>query len=513
MLFLDTEVVTNVTSQIIKKETQLDPVLAQVYNYVISGWPHVVDPSLVPFKTRQDELSTRHGCLLWGARVIVPPSLQEKVLQELHDTHPGISRMKALARSYVWWPNMDSDIELTVSSCSTCQSMRSNPSPVQIHPWTFPARPWSRIHVDFAGPISGCTYLVVVDAYSKFPEVVKMSTTSAKATVTTLRDIFSRHGLPEIIVSDNGPQFTATEFEHFCTSNGILHRTSAVYKPSTNGQAERVVQILKSAIKQAHLTNADVDTVIANHLLVYRTTPHSTTGEPPSLLLMGRRLRNRLDLLTPSLETSVEARQYSTMVSRTAHRGLRKFNAGDSVLAQNFGRGAKWVRGVVTEVLGSRHYIVKVAGNLWKRHIDQLLRRPADAASTRGFSASNYQSMPLDVSPDMDQPYESVPDSTIPSTYVPPTATLDESILASTGDSPVPNKQPAVSMPVIDFPVISQPATLPETSPEISDAANVDDTLVVQPNSFCEYPADAEKRYPTRTTRRPPRHLKDYELK
>ena len=197
------------------------------------------------------------------------------------------------------------------------------------------------------------------------------------------------------------------------------------------------------------------------------------------------------------------------MVSRTAHRGFRKFNAGDSVLARNFGRGGKWVRGVVTEVLGSRHYIVKVAGNLWKRHIDQLLRRPADVASTHGFSASNYQSMPLDVSPNMDQPYEIVPDSIMPSTYIPPTATSDESILASTGDSPVPNKQPTVSMPVTDRPVISQPAPLPE----ISDAANVDDTLVVQPNSLCEYPADTEKRYSTRTTRRPPRHLKDYELK
>ena len=255
----------------IKKETQRDPVLSHVYKYVISFWPHVVDPSLVPFKTRQDELSTRQGCLLWGALVIVPPSLQEKVLQELHETHPGISRMKALARSYVWWPNMDSDIELTVSSCSTHQSMRSDPSPVQIqiqiHPWTFPAQPVS-IHVDFAGPMSGCTYLVVVDAYSNFPEVVKMSTTSAKATVTTLRDIFSRHGLPEIIVSDNGPQFTASEFEQFCTSIGILHRTSAAYKPSTNGQAERVIQILKSAIKQAQLTNADVYTVIANHSII-----------------------------------------------------------------------------------------------------------------------------------------------------------------------------------------------------------------------------------------------------
>ena len=111
----------------IKKETQLDPVLSQVYNYVIRGWPHVVDPSLVPFKTRKDELSTRRGCLIWGARVIVPPSLQQRVLQELLDTHPGISRMKALALSYVWWPNMDSDIELTVSSCSTYQSMRLDP--------------------------------------------------------------------------------------------------------------------------------------------------------------------------------------------------------------------------------------------------------------------------------------------------------------------------------------------------------------------------------------------------
>ena len=82
-------------------------------------------------------------------------------------------------------------------------------------------------------------------------------------------------------MSDNGPQFTATEFEQFCTSSGILHRTSAAYKPFTNGQVERGVQILKSAIKQAHLTNADVDTVIANHLLVYRPTPHSTTDEPP----------------------------------------------------------------------------------------------------------------------------------------------------------------------------------------------------------------------------------------
>jgi len=196
---------------------------------------------VVPFKNKRDELTTQQGCVLWGTRVVVPPSLQEKVLHELHETHPGISRMKVLSRSYVWWPNIDAHIERTVSSCSTCQTMRSAPPTAQIHPWVFPAQAWSCIHVDFAGPISGQMCMVVVDAYSKFPEVVKMTNITAGTTITALRDIFSRHGLPEILVSENGSQFTLKEFEKFCVNNGILHRTTAVYKPSTNGQAERVV--------------------------------------------------------------------------------------------------------------------------------------------------------------------------------------------------------------------------------------------------------------------------------
>lgn len=156
-----------------------------------------------------------------------------------------------------------------------------------------------------------------------------------------------------------------------------MYQASAAYKPSTNGQAERVVQILKSAIEQAQLTNKDVSAVIAKYLLVYRHIPHSTTGEAPSLLLMGRRLRIRLDLLIPSVENHVEVRQYSPMVNRTAKRGLRQFHAGDAVLARNYGREEKWIPRVVTEVLGgSRHYMVEVFGSLWKRHVDQLLRRP-----------------------------------------------------------------------------------------------------------------------------------------
>ena len=117
----------------------MDPVLTQAYSFIIGGWPSVVDPAVAPFKSKRNELTTQQGCILWGTRVVVPSSLEEKVLQELHDSHPGISRMKALARSYIWWPNIASHIERTVSSCKTCEFMRSAPPTGQIHPWLFPA--------------------------------------------------------------------------------------------------------------------------------------------------------------------------------------------------------------------------------------------------------------------------------------------------------------------------------------------------------------------------------------
>jgi len=123
--------------------------------------------------------------------------------------------------------------------------------------------------------------------------------------------LFSRHGPYEVLVSDNGLQFVSHEFEMFCLNNGTLHKTSAVCKPATNGQAERVVRILKIAVKQAQLTHRDVDAVIAHYLLVYRSTPHATTGEIPSVLLVGRRLRTKHDLMIPSVKAHAQRKQLS----------------------------------------------------------------------------------------------------------------------------------------------------------------------------------------------------------
>ena len=370
--FFEAGVVTNVTAEMIKKKTQVDPVLSLVlYRYIQSGWPSVVvDADMIPYKNRSDQLTIHQGCILWGARVVVPPSLRSAMLTELHDTHLGMTRMKGLAKSYVWWPKIDSDIEQTVSTCPVCpvcHKMRSEPAKAPVHPWSGPFH--HSLGLAFISTLLG---LLLGIAYSKFPEVVKMTTTTATTTINALRDIFS-HGLPEILVSDNGPQFIAGEFQQFCCNNGIMHRTSAAYKPSANGQAERVVQILKSTIEQAQITKQDVNVVIAKSLLVYRNAPHSTTGAAPSVLLKGRRLQTRLGLVFPSVQELVKQKQYKVL-ERSANLNVRSFVKWENVLARNYQGKEKWIPGVVTKVLSSRNYMVRISGYLWKRHVDQLVK-------------------------------------------------------------------------------------------------------------------------------------------
>ena len=160
--------------------------------------------------------------------MIIPSILRKTVLTQLHEVHPGINRMKALARSFVWWPGIDKDIELRLKSCKECCSNQSNPASAPVHPWESPKKPWERIHIDFAGPFMGKMFLIVVDSFSKWIEVEVMSCATANATVGRMRRIFATHGLPLVVVSDNGPAFVGEEFEHFMQKNGVRHTYSTI---------------------------------------------------------------------------------------------------------------------------------------------------------------------------------------------------------------------------------------------------------------------------------------------
>ena len=157
-------------------------------------------------------MSIEQDCLIWGLRVIIPSKLQMSLLEELHTAHPGIVRMKEIARSYIWWPKIDEDIEYLVRHCESCQQTRNIPAIAPLMPWLWPNSPWCRVHIDFAEK-DGRDFLIVVDAHSKWPEIMLMNSTTATATITVLRDLFSKYVIPVQIVSDNGPQFRSAEFE------------------------------------------------------------------------------------------------------------------------------------------------------------------------------------------------------------------------------------------------------------------------------------------------------------
>ena len=176
---------------------------------------------------------------------------------------------------------MDKDLEEKVKNCDVCQEHQHKPQPAT---WEWP---WTRLHADYARPFMGKMFLIVVNAYCKCLELKPVSSATSSVTIEQLRSIFSTHGLPEVLVTDNGTSFTSVEFQEFMKNNGINHVKSAPYHPASNGLAEKAVQTLKGSMKKYSPDN--LNTQLVRFLFRYRITPHSTTGVvAPAELLLGR---------------------------------------------------------------------------------------------------------------------------------------------------------------------------------------------------------------------------------
>nr|XP_056710963.1 uncharacterized protein K02A2.6-like [Euleptes europaea] len=347
----------------IAAHTAKDRTLARVLNWVGKGWPAArLEGEFKPFCTQQHELSLNKGCLLWGNRVVVPAKLRTKVLEALHACHPGIVRMKALARSYVWWPGIDAAVEEWVSRCQPCQESWPEMPRAPTHHWESTHKPWSRLHIDFAGPFQSKTFLIGVDSYSKWLEVADVGSMTSRVVVQELRKLFATHGLPDTVVSDNRAQFTSTEFQEFMAKNGIHHKTSAPFHPATNGQAERMVHTTKEAMWRIECN--DWDRGLAEFLLYQHTTPNSATGKSPAELLMGHRPKTPLDRLHPDLAPECPRHREEPATPRVVEQDA-------PIYAHNYGMGPAWIPATVQDATGPVSYRVATPeGRVLQRHID-----------------------------------------------------------------------------------------------------------------------------------------------
>lgn len=182
-------------------------------------------------------------CLLWGSRVVIPSKLQPVVLNLLHEQHPGVSRMKMLARSR--WPGLDQAIEDTVATCNICQVTRNVEPRIPFKQWSMTTFRWQRVHIDYVEDLNTREQLLIlVDSFSKWIEVFVMKTTTSTKTIERIRTLFSSFGLPKEIVTDNATCFSSYELQDFSKENGGK-LTSPPYHCESNGVVERCVHTFK----------------------------------------------------------------------------------------------------------------------------------------------------------------------------------------------------------------------------------------------------------------------------
>ena len=283
-------------------------------------------------------------------------------------------------------------------------------------------------------------FLVVIDAYSKWLEVHCMKSTTSSATIEKLREIFAIHGLPATLVSDNGSNFTSSEFEEFMKRNGIKHIKVAPYHPVSNGLAERAVRVFKEGFEK--MGEGSIQTKLSRFLLSYRTTPHSTTGVPPAELLMKGKLRTQLDRLYPNVADRVRSKQSKQKAAHDYHAKERILDEGQAVYVKDFRYKKTWMPGTVVDKTGPVSARIQLDdGSVSRRHQDHVrVRESKPALDTVGSEVLEAAPMAISIPVATSEPdASSPPKSSSPDTHKPPST--------SPVKSPV-NRSPKQSRPV-----------------------------------------------------------------
>lgn len=313
--------------------------------------------------------SLQSGCVLRGLRVYVPTTFRPAILEELHSGHLGIVKCKALARSLVYWPNIDKDIENMCRACTACALHKGHPLPKTTHHWEYPSTVWERIHLDYA-TYGGKYYLVIVDSHSKWPEVFITPDMTSRTVMRALDSLFVRYGYPVAVVSDNQPSLISSEMRDFYTERGVKLMTSPVYHSATNGLSERAISSLKLCLRTLQHARGTPQEKLNQFLLAYRRAPHTVTGVSPASLFLKREIRTRLDLGRPDFVREVRDK-YAKRSNYTCK--APSYYEGQTVAVRSFSSPAKrWSFGTLVARDGDLQWTVLVDGVLVRRHVDHI---------------------------------------------------------------------------------------------------------------------------------------------
>ncbi|KAK7108980.1 hypothetical protein V1264_013102 [Littorina saxatilis] len=335
----------------IRAATEDNATCRQLTSTIVTGWPDTlqeVPPAIRTFWHFRDELAIEDGLILKGQRLLIPESQREDIMEQLHYGHQGIEKTRLRARESVFWPGINKDIEQRTKSCPICQEHKPSQSPESLMPHEVPSRPWETLGTDLFR-LHGYEYLLLTDYYSKYFIVRKLAgDATSNIVIRALKQMFSEHGIPSKLISDNGPQFSSDAFVTFAREWAFDHITSSPRYPRSNGMSERHVQTVKDALQKASQARTDPDLA----LLCLRTTPLSSSIPSPLEILTGRKARSNMPIKLNSLPNSIrEELQDRQNVQKMYHdrhaKDLPVLQPGQQARVQDYQTG-KWIPATVT---------------------------------------------------------------------------------------------------------------------------------------------------------------------
>ena len=364
-----------------------------------------------------EELSMVNGIAVRGRQIVVPVSLRADAIALAHEGHQCADKTINLLRQTCWFPKMSSMVRTFVSSCSGCNASATNTTPVPLEPNLLPEGPWQKLHADFKGPIGGSYYLhIVIDQFSKYAEVDIVKSTSFKKLRPILERIFSTHGIPESVSSDNGPPYPSDEMERYAIEKGFQLLPVTPCDPQSNGFAESFVKFMCKMVHTCIADGKSPKVELHNYLLQYRATPHSTTGVSPAELLFGRKIQTKLPQIKVREDSEMvkdvrkkhdERKMQQKHYFDKRHRAHEKvITQGDQVLVKQKKSTTKTPYDpspyTVTSIDGNRLHLIREDGSKRIRDKNQIrlvIERPADLIpswTTENYSVSDYMSFEIE---------------------------------------------------------------------------------------------------------------------